>query len=876
MATFFKQTANINSYNINIFDEVNNDITLWFHPSVFRKEPHHLDLLHLNIDSRITLFGNTNNTIIVTYTNNLNEIITHDVTVDYNKNIKTDHDLASQIAQGLNNQVYDNYDIEFSCIAMNYENIIDNIQIEQEAYTATYTILASNFCTLDFSHKDSIGPLIGFNYGFYDTLTPILGITGVHVRSILRYNYIQAYNPSGKTQFELPDPLPDPIPNPHLLDYVCDDITTNPCSSHECCSHHKGSHHGPINPGSHRCCSHKGGSHHAHSYKSWHFCNTGHAGHRSSQSSNHSINSHNSESSHGTKVTTHGSKKGGSKSSKGTQHSKKTNYVHHTDHDDTNPECGYWKRHAGSHKCCSHRSKSFKGSHHGPLSHKHCSHYGGSHHSHSWKSLNGKHHPGSHKHCSHYTGSSRGSHHGPKNPNSHRCCSHHYGSHHGCNTVPGHHHCSHYGGSHHNTASHKCCSHHDGPHQQDPIDRHHCCSHHGGSHHSKLSHKHCSHYGGSHHGPVNPGSHHCCSHHGGSHHSAKSHKHCSHYGGKSRGSHHGKHKRGSRKKKKHHDKHRGKQHFKSKKHKHKHLKNHGHHAPPWNEFPTNFADCCFTCLNRKTGTDNIDPIIEPDFNLDCETPIIDPVYINYDDRNCKMLLFDSNNNLIPNLTHPGLDTTISLKHTYDTAVYYDNIYKLLRDLEIELNRYITKFKPYAFFECIYNYKDNVVTIINKTGAKFGIGFDFLIDANIVSTGSLHKVLGFEQKKYLGLTSIVSTKKPLMYEYIYGGDSIYILSDLLKDGNPDINVFSLGNGQVPDVNNILYSVPMKDALDFHPQANDKDYSVELFQSKLTYFGDQVLQLYENERIPVNFYIRLKSGRHIQMIAPYTMNMNIEYR
>jgi len=860
----FKQNAVINSYNVNIYNQVNNDITLCFNPELFRKKPHKLDLIYFNADCRATLCGNTNNTILVTIIDEFNISTTYVIAVECCHMVMTDQDLADEITRALNNQIYNNYNIEFLCFAMNYENIITNAHIEQEDYTATFTILASNYCTLSFNHKDSIGPLIGFGYGIYDDLTPILGITGIHVPSMITYNYIQSYNNSGYTQFNLPNPLPDPIPNPNLLDYVCDDIVD--ISHHECCSHHNGSHHGPHNPGSHKCCSHKGGSHHSHSWKSWHKCG---------KNSNHSV-----ESNHEGKKQKYGKKK---------------KIIPPHVHVPSNPNCGYWKYHMGSHEHCSHYKGSKKGSHHRPTSHHHCSHYGGSHHSHKWKGLNGSSHAGSHKHCSCYTGSERGSHHGPNNPGSHHCCSHYCGSHHGPAVIPGHKHCSHYGGSHHthrswtgphgshHAHSHKCCSHNGGSTHQVPIDKHKCCSHKGGSHHTHKSwtgphgshhahsHKCCSHNGGSHHGPVNPGSHHCCSHHGGSHHGPLSHKHCSHYGGASRGSHHGHHRRGSRKKKKHHDKHAGKKYFKQKKHKRTNYYTHQH--VPWGEVPTNDADCCFTCLNRDTGTGPGNPIDDPNGG-GCAVPM-EPIYINYEDKNCKMLLYDSNNNLIPHHTHPGLDTTISLNNRISYPVFYNKIYKLLRDLEIELNRYITKFRPYAFFEVSYDYKKNEITITNKTGAKFGIGFDFLHDANFITTGSLHKVLGFEQRCYLGVTTITSTKTPLIYEYVFGEDYIFMMSDdLIADLNTDINVMPVGNGHHIPINDILYSIPMSKSHCFKPY-DDNDFSVELFQSKFTYYDNCHEQENETEPICVNFYIRLKSGRHCQLITPWSSQLNIEY-
>jgi hypothetical protein len=501
----FKQNAVINSYNINLHNEVNTDITLYFNPELFRKKPHKLDLIHFSADPICTLFGNTNNAILVTITDDLNLTTTYTIEIENCVNVKTDEDLAIQITRALNGITYNNYVIEFFCFAMFYEQIITNVQIEQEDYTSTFSLLASNYCTISFNHKDSIGPLIGYGYGSYE-MTPILGTTGIHVPSIFKYNYIKSYNDSGYIQQLLPGAIPDPQPLLTIL----------------------------------------------------------------------------------------------------------------------NAECAV------------------------------------------------------------------------KNEN---------------------------------------------------------------------------------------------------------------------------------------------------------------------------------CFDRGIWIGPGDAAIDPEGG-GCEV-VVAPVYINYFDKNCKMLLYDSDNNLIQHNNYPGLDTTISLHNNINSPIYYDKIYNLLRNLEIELNRYITYFTPYALFEVTYDYTNNKVTINNRTGAKFGIGFDLLSEANIVSTGSLHKALGFDQKSYLGVTSITSTTTPLIFEHTFSEDYIYILSDdLIYNLNPDINVFSVGNGQHVNFNDILYAIPLSKSNCFSPN-NEDTFSVELYQSKLTYFDDCNQQKNETEPISVNFYFRLKSGRHCKMIKPYSMIMNIEY-
>jgi hypothetical protein len=838
----FKQLALINSENINICNEVNNDITVCFHPHLFKKSPHTMELLYFNLDCRLELFGNTNNTILVTITDNNNITTTYTIVVHFCCNIRTSNDLALEITNALNNQVYSNYDISFLCYCLEYDNIITNPKPEEEDYLCTFTILVSNTCTISFYHKDSIGPLIGFGYGVYEDIDPNgCGITGIKKESITKYNYVESYNESGYIQYNLPNGIPDPIPRPNLLDFVCDDIVDGcieaQSSHHECCSHHLGSHHGPFNPGSHHCCSHKGGSHHG----------------------------------------------------------------------------------VNSHKCCSHNG----GSHHGPInpdSHYCCSHHGGSHHGPKCA-------PG-HHHCSHYGGS----HH---NTNSHHCCSHYGGSHHE-DPIDKHHCCSHHGGSHHGPLSHHCCSHHGGSrHGTINPGSHHCCSDHFGSHHGPLSHKHCSHFGGSHHGRRRRGDHKKpnkkMDKHAGKQYFGTSAKkinkttYCKAYDKQDRIYKELTSIQNVQLSKLYNQTHIGYQYQYA--NQNRIYKKNNHYGgsggsgwgsdgdgtnsdedeyqncltelqqlqntyptitpytyQPYNSFQQRFKEparmhdeCCYKCLNRNTGTGPGGGIQNPNGN-GCST-VIPPIYTNYNDRNCKMILYDSNNNVIPNINHPGLDTTISLNRSINYSLFYDDIYKLLRDLEIDLNRHITKFRPYAFFQVTYDYDTNKVTIENKTGAKFGIGFDFMCDTNFSTTGSLHKVLGFEQRKYLGLTTITSTKKPLIYKHIFSEDYILICSDILLYMNDDINVYPSGISEIINYNEIMYSIPMSKCCNFRP-VDSRNYSIELYRSKLLNdidgdgcVGDECQV--NNTPICINFYIRTRSGRHVQMIGAWSATMNIEY-
>jgi hypothetical protein len=253
---------------------------------------------------------------------------------------------------------------------------------------------------------------------------------------------------------------------------------------------------------------------------------------------------------------------------------------------------------------------------------------------------------------------------------------------------------------------------------------------------------------------------------------------------------------------------------------------------------------------------------------------VQPYWTNYNDINCKMMLYDSNNKPIPNLNYPGFDTSISLKYQTLDTWQYDQIYKFLRDLELEMNRFKTKFKPYAKFELSYDYTNNKITIKNKTGAKFGIGFDFRRDGNFVTTGSLHKVLGFEQKIYLGLTEYISDHKCLIFEHSYPDDQLLLCADLIRvDQDNDINVIPLGQPNPLTNNNMLYSVPLSKAFDFRP-INGLDSFIDLSESKFM-VGCDCEEFDPDKPISLNFYIRLMSGRHIKQNTQWSATLKVEY-
>ena len=189
-----------NANKSNVYN-LNNDITLNFPTNLFFKAPQFIELLNMDLNAEITLFGNTNNSFYVIYKN-----VTHLIIVDFAVALKTDYQLAQAVKLALNNPknpsnpnellLYTDNDLTFDVKESSIENVVTNYKIERESFTTAYTITSNNICTIDFSHKDSVGPIMGFGNGVYTNITQI---SGTSTQSITAYNYIDVINSSGST-----------------------------------------------------------------------------------------------------------------------------------------------------------------------------------------------------------------------------------------------------------------------------------------------------------------------------------------------------------------------------------------------------------------------------------------------------------------------------------------------------------------------------------------------------------------------------------------------------------------------------------------------------------------------------------------------------
>jgi hypothetical protein len=246
------------------------------------------------------------------------------------------------------------------------------------------------------------------------------------------------------------------------------------------------------------------------------------------------------------------------------------------------------------------------------------------------------------------------------------------------------------------------------------------------------------------------------------------------------------------------------------------------------------------------------------------------IFPNYDDYNCKMCLFDSNGNYIQNPTNSN-DSTISI-HADVGLTQYESLGKLLITIQNAMNVYSNSFTPAANFSLTHNSITNKITITNKTGASFGIGFDFENINNMVSSGSLHYVLGFEQKSYINITSIESIKPSLSFENIFADDYMLFCSDISSNSN-DINIIGIGNSDNIKSNDILFAIPFTSIKNFSP-IDSAFYKIDISNSSFS-LGYKNKTFNENNINMVNFYLRTLSGRCISSNCQWNALISFQF-
>jgi hypothetical protein len=248
----------------------------------------------------------------------------------------------------------------------------------------------------------------------------------------------------------------------------------------------------------------------------------------------------------------------------------------------------------------------------------------------------------------------------------------------------------------------------------------------------------------------------------------------------------------------------------------------------------------------------------------------DPIYKQYDistDIACKMDLYDSSNNLIPN-SLDARDTTISLPIMDG---YITNVNEFITYLTTELNSYSSSFASNPTFSVSYDYSTDKFTITNDKAAVFGIGFRFNRSNGNNNYGSLHRQLGFDKNIYLGYTSITSIHPAKIFGNAYISEYLFVCSDLIKY-NYDAGLIVAESGGLASMYESIFTIPSARIVNYsYVPAFDDEHRTRIHASKLA-------KLY-NENMAddktINFYLRLSSGRHIKLNTQWSIKFEIEY-
>lgn len=251
----------------------------------------------------------------------------------------------------------------------------------------------------------------------------------------------------------------------------------------------------------------------------------------------------------------------------------------------------------------------------------------------------------------------------------------------------------------------------------------------------------------------------------------------------------------------------------------------------------------------------------------CNDSAFSGVYPNYTDYNCKMCMYDSNGIYIANTTDAS-DTTISINRSGD-EVAYENIGGLLMAIEDAMNQYASVFTPTADFDVSYDYNTKKVTISNKTGARFGIGFNCYKETGNITSGSLNKALGFDTREYTNGSSFTAPNVSATYENVFSEDYILFCSDLTNNSN-DMSIIGIGSNDNIKSNDILFAIPVSKVKNFEPKESAL-YRVNIANSPFAIGYKNKLFNEENPNM-VSFYLRTLSGRHVSSACQWSALMS----
>lgn len=191
-----KRTFIISNLHRNEESDANNDITITLPDSIFSGKVESINMKHMYIDYSVETIGTSNYEFSIRYPESADPVVVKlDISSSLSTLIYTDIDLANAIAAAINSTVGTNvFTVYFTEIITSTNDIYrDNSNLL--CHYTIFTINNTNF-ELDFSSKESIGPLIGFGNGVYSggytykggNIPPLSAYESIHISN-------KAYDP---------------------------------------------------------------------------------------------------------------------------------------------------------------------------------------------------------------------------------------------------------------------------------------------------------------------------------------------------------------------------------------------------------------------------------------------------------------------------------------------------------------------------------------------------------------------------------------------------------------------------------------------------------------------------------------------------------
>jgi hypothetical protein len=138
-----------------------------------------------------------------------------------------------------------------------------------------------------------------------------------------------------------------------------------------------------------------------------------------------------------------------------------------------------------------------------------------------------------------------------------------------------------------------------------------------------------------------------------------------------------------------------------------------------------------------------------------------------------------------------------------------------------------------------------------------------------SSGSLHYILGFDQRSYFDLNDIYSINDPLIYENIFADDYVLVCSNIINNAT-DLNVIGIGNANNIKSNSIIFAIPLSQSKHFKP-VDSSYYRLNISSSNFS-IGYKNKLFSDTNPNYVKFYLRLLSGRHITCTSQFSMQLS----